>query len=63
MGVAEVARAAYPGPEGRAIPSLVVVDLQAVAAWRGPVTLAEIKALPVSRRARWSARGGCRSCR
>ena len=60
VGVAEVAREAYPDPKG-ANPSRVVVDLVAGRALR-PVTLAEIKARPPSRTARSSARGGSRSC-
>lgn len=43
VGVAEVARAAYPDPQA-SFPSQVVVDLQAVGRLPRPVTLAEIKA-------------------
>ena len=43
VGVAEVARAAYPDPAG-ANPKRVVVDLRAVQPLGRPVTLAEIKA-------------------
>jgi predicted RNA-binding protein with PUA-like domain len=42
VGVAEVARAAYPDP-GAADPKRVVVDLRAVARLAHPVPLAEIK--------------------
>jgi len=43
VGVAEVARAAYPDPAG-ANPKRVVVDLRAVEPLARPVTLAEMKA-------------------
>jgi predicted RNA-binding protein with PUA-like domain len=48
VGVAEVARAAYPDPSARE-ERLVVVDLKAVRRLRRPVTLAEIKAMAVFR--------------
>ena len=44
VGLAEVARAAYPDPK-KGDPRLVVVDLVPRGRFRRPVTLAEIKAL------------------
>lgn len=46
VGLAEVVRAAYPDPK-RKDARLVVVDLKAVGRLARPVTLAEIKAMPV----------------
>ncbi|HLA79572.1 MAG TPA: EVE domain-containing protein [Vicinamibacteria bacterium] len=44
VGLAEVARAAYPDPKLAGGPA--VVDIRPLARWRRPVTLAEIKAHP-----------------
>jgi predicted RNA-binding protein with PUA-like domain len=46
VGVARVTKEAYPDPRSRN-PRLVVVDLEAVGSLARPVSLAEIKALPV----------------
>ena len=46
VGLAVVARAAYPDPKGKD-PRLVVVDLAPAGRLKRPVTLAEIKAMPV----------------
>jgi predicted RNA-binding protein with PUA-like domain len=46
VGLAEVARAAYPDPKARNA-KLAVVELKALAALERPVTLAEIKAMAV----------------
>lgn len=46
VGLAEVTRAAYPDPK-RNDARLVVVDLKPVGRLSRPVTLAEIKAMPV----------------
>ena len=46
VGLAVVARAAYPDPKAKD-PRLVVVDLTPAGRLKRPVTLAEIKAMPV----------------
>jgi predicted RNA-binding protein with PUA-like domain len=46
VGLASVTGEAYPDPKGRA-PGFVVVELEAGAPLARPVTLAEMKALPV----------------
>ena len=46
VGTARVTRAAYPDPK-KADARLVVVELEPAGALKRPVTLAEIKALPV----------------
>jgi predicted RNA-binding protein with PUA-like domain len=46
VGIAKVTKAAYPDPKSRN-PRLVVVDLEPVARLPRPISLAEIKALPV----------------
>ena len=46
VGLAEVTRAAYSDPKANN-PKLVVVDLKPVARLARPVTLAELKAMPV----------------
>ena len=46
VGLAEVTREAYPDPKAKN-PRLLVVDLKPLARLARPVTLAEMKALPV----------------
>ncbi|HET7294580.1 MAG TPA: EVE domain-containing protein [Vicinamibacteria bacterium] len=46
VGVAEVTREAYPDPRGKN-PRLVVVDLKPLGSLPRPVTLREIKAMPI----------------
>jgi predicted RNA-binding protein with PUA-like domain len=46
VGVVEVVKAAYPDPEQKN-PKLVVIDIKAERRLGRPMTLAEIKALPV----------------
>jgi predicted RNA-binding protein with PUA-like domain len=46
VGRAEVVRAAYPDPKAKD-PRLVVVDVKPAGRLKRPVTLAEIKAMPV----------------
>lgn len=46
VGIARVEKAAYPDPKSKN-PRLVVIDLAAVKPLARPVTLAEIKAMPV----------------
>jgi predicted RNA-binding protein with PUA-like domain len=46
VGTALVVKEAYPDPKGKN-PKLVVVDIRSVGRAKRPVTLAEIKALPV----------------
>ena len=46
VGIAKVVKAAYPDPESKN-PKLVVVDIKAERRLGRPMTLAEIKALPV----------------